>query len=146
QLCQAAGVGGTLRARLGGKMGPSSGDPLDVVASVRGLKSNLVQRWPQLQGALMMPCGDAAWLEIAGIDVIVNSLRTQVFSPDVFSAFGIPYHLRRLLVVKSSQHFYAGFEPVAARILYASTPGTLNYDFAQVPYQRLDRARFPVLN
>ena len=146
QLAQAAGVGGTLRARLGGKMGPASGDPLDVVATVRGLRSNLFQRWPQLQGALNMPCGDAAWLEIAGIDVIVNSLRTQVFSPDVFSAFGIPYRQRGLLVVKSSQHFYAGFEPIAARILYASTPGTLNYDFSQVPYQRLDRARFPTID
>ncbi len=146
QLAQAAGVGGRLQARLGGKMGVASGDPLDVLASVRGLIPNMMQRWPQLQGApLQVPCGDAAWLEINGIDVIVNTRRSQVFSPDVFGNFGIPFASRQLLIVKSSQHFYAAFEPVAARILYASTPGTLNYDFTQVPYQRLDRNRFPDL-
>lgn len=143
QLAQAAGVGGTLRARLGGKMGPASGDPLDVVAVVRGLAPNLVQRWPQTQGVLNIPCGDAAWLEVGGVDVIVNTLRTQVLGTEVFGAFGIPYVSKRLLVVKSSQHFYAAFAPVASRVIYASTPGTLNYDFAGVPYQRVDRGRFP---
>ena len=35
RTCAEAGVGATLPLRIGGKCGPASGDPLDVVATVK---------------------------------------------------------------------------------------------------------------
>jgi microcystin degradation protein MlrC len=120
-----AGEGAKLTVRLGGKLGPASGDPLDLDVVVRGLQPNLVQLWPQTDGAMDIQGGETAWLECEGIDIIVGSIRHQVLGVEVFTAFGIDLAQRDLLVVKSSNHFRAAFAPVAAEILYMSAPGAL---------------------
>ena len=82
KLAQAAGEGAELSLRLGGKMGPMSGDPLDLDVTVRGLIENMDQYWTQSDGKLGIPCGDSAALHCRGIDIIVNSERCQVLEPD----------------------------------------------------------------
>ncbi len=143
-LAQAAGVGATLTVRLGGKMGPMSGDPLDLTVTVTGVIEKMIQGWPQLEGGpLPIPCGDAVALHCQSIDIIVNSKRGQVFSPDVFSNFGIDPTQKKLLVVKSTQHFYAGYAPIAAEILYMAAPGAIAPIMQEIPYTRVDRNKYP---
>jgi microcystin degradation protein MlrC len=142
-LAFAAGVGATLQVRLGGKMGPMSGDPLDLTVEVIGLMRDLTQEWPQQDGVIRIPAGDAAALRCAGIDIIVNTRRGQVFTPQVFSALGIDPLSKRLLVVKSTQHFYAGFAPIASEIIYMAAPGAIAPRFRDIPYQRADLHKYP---
>jgi microcystin degradation protein MlrC len=142
-LAHAAGPGARLRVRLGGKMGPASGDPLDLEVTVTGLARGLMQRWPQKEGAVESPCGDAAALRVGGIDVVVASRRTQVFSPEVFTRLGVDAASRRLVVVKSSQHFYAGFAPIAREILYVAAPGAVPVRIRDIPYEHADTAQYP---
>ncbi len=143
-LAKAAGVGATLTVRLGGKMGPMSGDPLDLTVTVMGIIEKMVQNWPQLDGdPLLMPCGDAVALHCQGIDIIVNSKRGQVFSPAVFSNLGIDPAQKKLLVVKSTQHFYAGYAPIAAQILYMAAPGAIAPIMTEIPYTRVDLNKYP---
>jgi microcystin degradation protein MlrC len=139
----AAGIGAELAVRLGGKLGPGSGDPLDVTATVGGLVPDLVQRWPQTTGNIAIRSGDCAWLAIDGIDVVVGDVRQQVLGLEVFTAFGIDPSERRLLLVKSANHFAAAYEPIAEEIIYMSTPGTLTYEFGSLPYIHTNRNQFP---
>ena len=141
----AAGVGATLALRLGGKTGPGSGPPLDVRARVCGLVRDLTQRWPQTTGFAELPLGDAAWLEIDGVDVIAVSRRDQAFGIELFTAFGIDPASRRLLVLKSANHFRAAFDPLAADVIYVDAGGSLPADPRDVPYTRFDRNAFPWL-
>lgn len=143
QIALAAGVGARLPLRLGGKLGPTSGDPLDLTVTVRGVIRGMVQHWPQREGAMAIPCGDCVWLECQGIDVIVGSVRTQVFGVDMFTNFGIDPATKRLLVVKSSQHFYGAYAPIAAAVHYAGSPGALASDLTTLPYRRIDRSKYP---
>jgi microcystin degradation protein MlrC len=46
-------------------------------------------------------------------------------------------------VVKSTQHFYAGFAPIAADVLYVTTPGSIEPDFANIAYTKLARPYWP---
>ncbi len=144
QVAQSAGVGAKLDVRLGGKMGPMSGDPLDLSVTVTGIIAEMIQDWPQ-EGSdpLAMRCGDAVALHCNGIDIIVNSKRGQVFSPQVFSNFGIDPMQKRLLVVKSTQHFYAGYAPIASEIVYMAAPGAIAPRFTEIPYTRVDLNKFP---
>ena len=48
-----------------------------------------------------------------GIDIVAVSHRTQTFSPDVFTNVGIDPTEKQILIVKSMQHFHAGFAPIA---------------------------------
>ena len=86
-----------------------SGDPLDLRVTVTGIIPDMKQQWTQSEGPVSIDCGDSVALHCQGIDIIVNSNRGQVLSPTVFSNFGIDPLWKRLLVVKSTQHFYAGF-------------------------------------
>ncbi len=139
-LAFAGGEGATFDVRLGGKLGPASGAPIDARATVTRLARNAVQRRRDLVGQL----GDAAALRIDGIDVVVNSLRTQTLSPDCFTGLGIDPAERRILVVKSSQHFRAAFEPIAAEILYVATPGAIPPDVTIIPYRKVRRPKWPL--
>lgn len=146
QLAKAAGQGASLQVRLGGKMGAMSGDPLDLKVVVTGIIENMTQEWPQTNGALLIQCGDAVALQVGGIDIIVNSKRVQVFSPQVFSHFGIDPRQKRLLVVKSIQHFYAGFAPIAAEILYMAAPGAVAPIMTDIPFQKATLNKYPWLD
>jgi microcystin degradation protein MlrC len=140
-LAQEAGEGATLRLRLGGKLGPMSGDPLDIVASVRRLGTDLYQRYLGESRARM---GDSAALSVEGIDVIVNAVRCQTFSSDAFTNLGVDPAARRYVVVKSMNHFRAGFDQIAGTSLYATSPGAMNVDYPTIPYRRLRRPIFPL--
>ena len=74
----------------------------------------------------------------------LDSLRQQVFSPDCFTELGIELKRKRLVVVKSTQHFRAGFDPLVVEVVYADTPGSLRVDLGQLPFRHLRRPLWPL--
>jgi microcystin degradation protein MlrC len=152
-LARAAGPGARMALRLGGKMGPTSGDPLDLDVTVMGLIDGLVVRWPQTEGAIDSPGGDVAHLRVhgfaggdevpGGVDVIVTTRRGQVLGLEPFTAFGIDQTTHRILVVKSIQHFYAAFAPIAAEVVYMAAPGAVAPIMEQIPLLRADLRKYP---
>lgn len=139
-LCREAGIGARFELRIGGKLGASSGDPVDLSVTVRGLSEDHRQTG---LGGDSVPLGRAAWVEAGGIDIVLSSRREQVFSPDVFSGLGLDPRTRRVLIVKSTQHFHAGFSPIASSVLYATSPGAIAPDFAQIRYTKRDGRYWP---
>lgn len=132
RICHEAGEGATLNLRLGGKCGPMSGRPLDLTVTVKKLASGLTQRF----GELPAPLGQAAWIEANGVDIVVNDTRTQTFHPEAFTGLGIDLSARHIVCVKSSQHFHAGFAPIASEVIHVATPGSITPDYASIPYVR----------
>jgi microcystin degradation protein MlrC len=133
RFCAEAGEGATLELRVGGKCGPVSGDPVDLVATVRRVVED--HRQTGLSGGTSA-MGTAVWIEAGGIDIVLNTARTQPFHPDGFTALGIELARRRIVVVKSTQHFHAGFAPIASAIRYVATPGSIAPDFGSIPYTK----------
>jgi microcystin degradation protein MlrC len=138
-FCFEVGVGAEIDLRVGGKLGPSSGEPLDVRATVRGLTPNAHQIGLSGLSAL----GDAAWIEAAGVHFILCSQRTQCFHPTAFTALGLDPTELRSIVVKSTNHFRAGFDPIAADTIYVDAPGAIRSDFANIPYERFKAPYWP---
>ncbi len=138
-ICFDAGLGARFDLRLGGKYGRASGPPLDLTVTVRGLDE------AHAQGAsgARLGLGPAAWVEAAGIDLVLCKARHQVFTRDAFTGLGIELAQKKLIVVKSSQHFYADFAQISADIRYVSSAGALDLDFARIPYTRRDLDYWP---
>ncbi len=136
-----AGEGARIRIRLGGKLGPLSGDPLDVEATVLCLRADMHQ--PYLNGSKAR-MGDAAALRIGGIDVVVNAVRCQTFSLEAFTGLGIDPAAKRIVAVKSMNHFRASFAPIATLLLYAAAPGAIDVDYTRLPYARVRRPIHPL--
>ncbi len=135
-----AGEGAVFDMRLGGKMGPSSGDPLDVRATV----TKLVRDADQKFGESSAPMGDCAAVCFNGIDVVLNNVRMQGISTDLFTKLGIDPQTRKIIVVKSTQHFYDSFAPIAEEVLYVDSPGALVSDLTALTFTKLKRPKWPL--
>ena len=140
-FCRAAGEGAHLALRFGGKAGPDGGAPIDAMVEVR----QAVAESSQSFGESRVTLGPAAVVRLAGtgIDVILNTNRTQTFEPDVFSNLGIDPLTRQVLLVKSTNHFFAGFAPIAAEIVYIDAGAPYPSNPRLTDYRKLDRAIWP---
>jgi microcystin degradation protein MlrC len=140
QLCFEAGIGATFDLRIGGKCGVASGDPVDLRVTVRGLAENHSQGGLSGGRAQM---GPSAYVEADGIHIILMSIRQQTFSPDAFTGLGCTLDDKRLVVVKSTQHFYAAFAPVASAIRYVAAPGAIAPEYDKIPYTKRTTPYWP---
>ncbi|KPB00353.1 M81 family metallopeptidase [Ahrensia marina] len=139
RTCFSAGEGAQLRLRFGAKMSEFAGDPIDADVIVRKVKRNAVQSF----GQSIVPIGDAAWIEVGGVDVILNSVRSQVFNPDIFSNMGIDPKKKALLVVKSTNHFHDAFSRISPEILYVAIDGPYPNNPVTNNYTNLERQIWP---
>jgi microcystin degradation protein MlrC len=97
-------------------------------------------------GESFAPFGDAAHIQYRGIDIILNSTRAQSFDPSLFSVMGIDPGAKKILVVKSTNHFYASFSKIASQILYCSAGTPYPNDPAVTPYRRARRDIWPIIS
>ena len=136
-----AGEGAEIDLRFGGKSGPHGGEPVD--ARVRVVK--VAEEGWQSFGDSRVTLGPAAVVRIAGteIDVVLSTNRTQTFEPDIFSNLGVDFMAKDLLVVKSTNHFFAGFEPIASEIVYVSEGQAYPNDPRKTAYRKLTRPIWP---
>ena len=139
-FCAEAGEGASFDLRIGGKSGPVSGTPIDLRITVRRIVENHTQKG---LGGGRAQYGTSAWGEANGIHIILTSKRQQVFNPDAFTGTGCTLADKRIVVVKSMQHFYAGFAPIAKAVRYVAAPGTVGADFVNLPYTKVTRPFWP---
>ena len=139
-FCRQLGVGARVRGRVGGKLGPYSGEPVDIDGVVKGLATDATQ---MAFGTTPDRMGNTAWIQTRGVDIVLSSLRTQCFHPQAFTHIGIDPAACKALVVKSTNHFQAGFAALAARVITVSTPGALSTDFARLPYRVFTKPYWP---
>lgn len=142
RLCHAAGEGARLKLRFGGKTSDAAGDPVDAEVQVKRVQKDAVQSF----GTSVVPLGDCAVIETHGIEIVLNSNRAQAFSPDLFTNLGIDAATRKILVVKSTNHFHGAFAPIASDILYAAVDGPYPNDPRTNAYTRLNRPIWPIFD
>ncbi len=140
RFCFAAGEGAKLPLRFGGKTAPASGLPIDALVTVR----RLVRDARQSFAGGHMSMGDAAAIEIDGIEIVLIAGRTQALGTDLFTGLGIDLGKKRIVCLKSTNHFHAAFAPIAREVLYLDGGGPLPRDLRKVPYTRVRRPLWPL--
>ena len=140
RLCFDAGVGAHFGLRIGGKIGPASGQPIDAQVEVRALKRDCWQRF----GPTQVPVGDCAAVRIGGIEVVLIAKRNQALGLELFTNVGIDPLQCKVVVVKSTNHFMGAFGPIAKRVIYVESDGPLARDYRKVPYTKVRRPIWPL--
>jgi Uncharacterized conserved protein len=141
QICFAAGEGAEIPLRFGAKSAPFTGDPIDRRVVVRRLKRNARMRF----GESYAPFGDAAWVHFDGIDVILNSTRAQSWDYSLFPEMGIDPLARKILLIKSTNHFYGSFSRIASQIIYCSAGRPYPNRPAETDYRKARRDIWPMV-
>lgn len=140
----AAGVGATIRVCLGGKTDDLHGAPIETDAYVRTLADGRFRLTSEMWKGYQFDLGKTARLVIGGIDVIVSSVRSQTLDPEVFLLHGIDVARYKVVALKSSQHFRAGFRHLAAAIIAADAPGATTLQLQGFPHKRIARPIWPL--
>jgi microcystin degradation protein MlrC len=140
RMCFAAGEGGVFQLRFGAKMNANSGEPIDAQIKVTRLLRDAWQTFGEVRDTI----GDAAAIEVDGIAVVMNSARDQAFGVDLFTNLGIDPRTKKIVVVKSHNHFFAAYSKIATEVHRTSAPGPLPLDYSKVSYKRLRRPIWPL--
>ena len=140
RLCFDAGVGASFPLRFGGKIGPASGTPVDAMVTVTGLARDCQQTF----GPTMSPLGDCAAIKIGGVEVVLITNRTQALGLELFRNVGIEPTERKMVVVKSTNHFMAAYGPIAKKVIYIDADGPIPRDYRKIPYTKLTRPIWPL--
>ena len=140
RLCFDAGVGARFPLRIGGKIGPASGQPVDAMVEVTALAQDCWQTF----GPTQVPLGNCAAVKIGGVEVVLITKRTQALGLELFSNVGIDPRARKILVVKSTNHFMAAFGPIAKRVIYVESDAPLARDYRKIVYTKVKRPIWPL--
>ena len=81
---------------------------------------------------------------MGGRDVVLITNRTQALGLELFTNLGIDPGAKKLIVVKSTNHFMAAFGPIAGKVIYVDSDGPLSRDYARIPYARVQRPLWPL--
>ena len=141
QICMAAGEGAEIPLRFGAKSAPFTGNPIDAIVKVVRVVPNAEMRF----GDSVAPFGAAAHIRFKGIDVVLGTVRVQSYDPSLFTAVGIDPLAKDILLIKSTNHFYAAFSKIASEILYCSAGRPYPNDPATTPYRRARRDIWPMI-
>lgn len=142
QHCFVAGEGARIPLRFGAKSAPGCGDPIDATVHVKRVVADAHQTF----GGSSVPMGDCALIEVAGIEVILNSIRSQAFERTVFTALGVDPLAKSILVVKSTNHFYADFSRIASEVIYCEAGHPYPNDPRRTPYRKAPRNIWPIVD
>jgi microcystin degradation protein MlrC len=136
-----AGVGAELALRIGGKVGPLSGDPVDLRCTVLAVQPEMVMTG--LSGA-PAPMGDCVLVEAQGIQIVLTSVRNQAINMDLFTQLECDLAAKKIIVVKSAQHFHASFSKVARHIIYVGGKGVATPDWKTLTYRNIRLPKWPL--
>jgi microcystin degradation protein MlrC len=84
-----------------------------------------------------MDLGPMALLQIGGVSIVTASKRAQAADQEMFRHLGVEPSEQKILVLKSSVHFRAHFQPIAEQVLVALAPGGHISDPRKYPYEKL---------
>jgi microcystin degradation protein MlrC len=135
-----AGPGATLVFNLGGKSGVLGDAPLSAEFTVERLgDGRFTCTGPMFKG-FRMTLGPMALLRsraAPGVRVVVASRKCQAADQEMFRHLGVEPRRSRIVALKSSVHFRADFQPIAAEVLVVKSPGPALADPAEFRWTKL---------
>ncbi|WP_116135083.1 M81 family metallopeptidase [Tropicimonas sp. IMCC34043] len=137
KAAHAAGLGARVHLSIGGASGIPGDSPFEAEFLVEWLSDGeFTAHGPYYRGR-RIDMGPSACLRLDGLRIVVVSAKAQMADRDMFRQVGIHPEVEPILIVKSSVHFRADFDPIAGALLTAAAPGPMAHDPALLPWTDL---------
>ena len=119
------------------------GKPLTVTGTVtRITDGEFVVTGPMATGTRVR-MGRTAVLDTGAMQIVISERRAEPFDLGVFTHCGIDPRRKRYVLIKSRQHFRAGFEPIARHIVLCDGEGVTSSDLRLFTYRNRRRPLYP---
>lgn len=146
QQLQQHAPGDAVCIELGGKTDPRfGGPPLKLICTLLSIHAdgNYIGSGAMI-GGLQRSWGPLAVLQADGVEILVVSVRAQMLDLQQFLAFGIDPSRKRVVALKSMQHFRAAFEPIAGQVIVCDSGALCTVDYAALPFSQVPRPMYPL--
>lgn len=144
----AAGVGNAVTIALGGKTDMPAvnlkATPLPLTGTVQCITDGRYSVTGPMMTGSRLTLGRTAVLDIGRARIVVCELPQEPFDTGVFTHCGLDPARAHYVLLKSRQHFRAGFEPIARHIVMVAGPGVCISDYAKLPFKRIPRPLYPL--
>ena len=132
-------VGKEISIKLGGKHDIPGDKPFSAIFEVVALSDGKFTTTGKSIPGRKVNLGPTTVLRVEGVEIVVASRRMQAYDQDIFRHIGIDPSTKKILVLKSTCHFRADFDPIAEKTLIALSPGAHIVDPRVYPYKHLRR-------
>jgi microcystin degradation protein MlrC len=144
----AAGVGNEVSIALGGKTDMPAvnlkGKPLALTGTVQCITDGRYTVTGPMMTGSRLTLGRTAVLDIGLARIVVCELPQEPFDTGVFQHCGLDPARAHYVLLKSRQHFRAGFAPIAKHIVMVAGPGVCISDYSKLPFRRIPRPLYPL--
>jgi microcystin degradation protein MlrC len=137
KAAHAAGLGATLDIAIGGGLEGPGQTPHPGPWTVSALSNGSFAGTAPMLRSKTVEMGPTAILRQNGVEVLVATIRQQPIHTETFSHLGVDPRARKIVALKSSVHFRAGFQPIAAQVITCAAPGTNLADPAEFDFRKL---------
>ncbi|MFA9419842.1 MAG: M81 family metallopeptidase [Gammaproteobacteria bacterium] len=143
-----AGEGSVVSLDIGGKTSIPAinqiGRSLHCEGSVEKITDGRFTIEGPMQTGLKVSLGRSVLLDIGAAQILVCEERWEPYDTGCFTQAGIDPRSKKYILVKSRQHFRAGFEPIAKHIVLAAGPGVCSSDYSQFQFKHLPQPIYPL--
>lgn len=142
------GLGAQVSVDVGGKTDMPAlnliGQPLRLTGIVEHLTDgNYTVTGPMYTG-MRLSLGRTAVLRVGTVRIFISERPQEPYDTGVFTHAGVDPAKSKYVLLKSRQHFRAGFEPFAKHIVLVSGPGVCSSDYSLFPFNHLPRPMYPL--
>jgi microcystin degradation protein MlrC len=143
---RAAGIGGRLRVRLGGRLTALFGPPVEADIVVGHLGDGRFTNVGPVYNGLAVDLGGCARLDFVDlpISVMVTGVCQDTTDPNFYAAAGIDPARLAVLAVKAKNQFRASFRSVFREMIDIDSPGPAAYDFSGFPFRLAPPGLYPL--
>lgn len=143
-----AGQGAEVTIDIGGKVDMPAlnlkGEPLRLHGKVAKITDgNYTITGPMFTG-MTLSLGRTVVFETSGVVLFVSERPQEPYDTGVFTHAGYDPADKKYVLIKSRQHFRAGFGPLARHVVLVAGPGVCSSDYSLFPFQHLTRPIYPL--
>ena len=142
-----AGTAAGVTLPLGGRVDMPQinllGKPLPVTGKVTRITDGQFTVTGPMATGTRVRMGRTAVLDTGAMQIVVSEGRSEPFDTGVFTHCGIDPRRKKYVLIKSRQHFRAGFEPIARHIVLCDGDGVTSSDLRLFTFRNRRRPLFP---
>lgn len=143
-----AGVGTEITLELGGRTDfPAIGEkgrPLTVRGVVHRLTDGTFTVTCPMKTGARVSMGRTGVIDTGTVEILVSEQRHEPFDIGCFTQAGIEPASKQYILLKSRQHFRAGFEPILSEVVMVAGSGVCTSDYTRFSWRNLRRPIFPL--
>ncbi len=138
-----AGTGAEVVLTVGHAYSTTEGKPVTLEGTVLSTSTGEYAMRDAGARGMIMHQGTTVVLAIGDIRLVLRSRPANEWDTGIYEAFGLSIAEAALVFVKSPSHFRVGFEPRAARVLTADTPGPTCPNMRRLKFRNVTRPLYP---